>query len=83
MTWAAVSRTAFSTQQREVVAGSSAGTDCYRRVWFAGGSELAEGFGELAAEPPVLLGEVPVAFAGGLQPVQEGRAGGSLSGGNR
>jgi len=38
----------------------------------AGGPQLAEGFGELAAEPPVLFGEAPVVFAGSLQPVQHG-----------
>jgi hypothetical protein len=37
----------------------------------SGRSQLAEGFGELAAEPPVVLGELPVAFAGGLQPLPE------------
>jgi hypothetical protein len=37
------------------------------------GPQLAEGFGELAAEPLVLFGEVPVTFAGGLEPVQKGR----------
>jgi hypothetical protein len=72
----------FSTQQRELFAGSPAVTDRYRRARLSRGSELAEGFGELAAEPPVFLGEVPVAFTGGLQPVQQGCVGGSLSGGN-
>jgi hypothetical protein len=44
--------------------------------------QLAEGFGELAAEPGVFPGEVPVGFAGGLQPVQPGLVASSLSGGN-
>ena len=48
-----------------------AGSDRYRSARFAGCSELAEGFGELAAELPVFLGELPVAFAGSLQPAPE------------
>ena len=48
----------------------------------SGRSQLAEGFGELAAEPPVFLGELPVAFAGGLQPAPERWVGRTLAGGN-
>jgi len=51
-------------------------------VSFSGRSQLAEGFGELAAEPPVVLRELPVAFAGGLQPLPERWVGRTLAGGN-
>jgi len=33
-----------------------------------GGAELAEGLGELAAQPLIVLSQFPVAGGGGLQP---------------
>jgi hypothetical protein len=66
----------------EVFRGSSKWTDCYRRARVFPELQLAEGFGELAAEPGVFPGEVPVGFAGGLQSVQQGLVASSLSDGN-
>ena len=71
VTWAVSSRTASSTKQREAVRAVSAGSDRYRSARFLGCPKLAEGFGELAPEPPVFFGELPVAFAGGLQSLPE------------
>jgi hypothetical protein len=59
------------TQQREGVTASSAGADRYRRARLSRCSELAEGFGELAAEPLVVVGELPVSFVGGVEPLAE------------
>ena len=38
--------------------------------------------GELAAEPGVVVGELPVAFEGGSEPGAQRRIGGPLGGGN-
>jgi hypothetical protein len=82
VTWAVSSKTVSLTEQDETVGALLAGSDRYRSAGFPGYSQLAEGFGEPAAEPPVFLGELPVAFAGGLQPAPERWVGRMLAGGN-
>jgi len=44
---------------------------------------LAQSTGKLAAEAPVLLGELPDAGVRGFEPPQEGSAGGALASRNR
>src|SRR6516225_4924186 len=46
------------------------------------GALVAEGVGELAAEPAVFLGELAVALAGFGEPPEQGGVGGALAGGD-
>ena len=45
-----------------------------------GGALIAEGVGELSAQPLVVLAELTVACLRGLEPAQQGGVGGALSG---
>ena len=70
LTWGVALWTVSSTQRRGWLGWWSAGAVCYRTAMVGGRlgwsgppvvAELAEGLGELAAEPLVLLGEFAVA----------------------